>query len=123
MEGRLLAAITAAAFIAGTGSASAQGSYGDFQLDMGTTEAATEAKPSLVVSYRNPDDPNGKPPAIASAVFRLPVGTRIDTAAVERCTATNEEIQASGPAACPPGSKVGSGKLTAVSGFGQPTGM
>jgi len=106
----------------GTGTASAQGSYGDFELNLGATEPGTEAEPTFVVSYRNPDDPNGKPPAIASAVFRLPTGTRIDTAAVERCTATDEQIQAQGPAAaCPPGSKVGSGKLTAVTGFGPPS--
>jgi hypothetical protein len=114
------AAGVAAALLMGTGTASAQGSYGDFGLDFGTITAGVEAKPTLVVAYRNPDDPNGKPPAIASAVFRLPDETRIDTAAVERCTATNDQIQASGPSACPPGSKVGSGTLTAVTGSGPP---
>jgi hypothetical protein len=122
MRGKLQAAAgVAAALLAVPGTAYAQGSYGDFSLDFGTTATGAEAKPKLVVAYRNPDDPNGKPPAIASAVFRLPEGTRIDTAAVERCTATNDQIQASGPSACPPGSKVGAGKLTAVTGFGPPT--
>ena len=123
MRGKLqMVAGVAAAVLAGTtGSASAQGSYGDFGLDFGTITPGVEAKPTLVVQYRNPDDPNGKPPAITSAVFRLPAGTRIDTTAVERCSASDEEIRASGPSACPPGSKVGSGKLTAVTGFGPPT--
>ena len=122
MRGKLqTAAGVAAALLMGTGTASAQGSYGDFGLEFGTTTTGTEAKPKLVVAYRNPDDPNGKPPAIASAVFRLPEDTRIDTAAVERCTATDEQIQMSGPSACPPGSKVGSGTLTAATGFGPPT--
>ncbi len=123
MRSKLQAAagVVVAALIAGTGTASAQGSYGDFELDLGTTEAGTEAKPSFVVRYRNPDDPNGKPPPIKAAVFRLPPETRIDTAAVERCTASNEEIRAAGPSACPPGSRVGAGKLSAVTGFGPPT--
>ena len=116
------AAGVAAVLLMGTGTASAQGSYGDFGFDLRTLEPGSEAKPTFIVAYRNPNDPNGKPPAITSAVFRLPPGTRIDTNAVDRCTATNEEIRAQGPAAaCPPGSKVGSGKLTAVTGFGPPT--
>jgi hypothetical protein len=121
MRGKLqLAAGVAAALLAAPGTANAQGSYGDFGLNFGTTTTGTEAKPTLAIAYRNPDDPNGKPPAIASAVFRLPEDTRIDTAAVERCTATNDQIQASGPSACPPGSRVGSGTLTAVTGAGPP---
>ena len=123
MRGKLHAAAgVAAAMALGTGTAQAQGNYGDFGLDLGTLQPGSEAKPTFIVAYRNPDDPNGKPPAIARAVFRLPPGTRINTAAVERCTATDEEIRAQGPAAaCPPGSKVGSGTLTAVTGFGPPT--
>jgi hypothetical protein len=117
---QMAAGVAAAALIGATSTASAQGSYGDFRFDLGTIEPGSEAKPTFVVSYRNPSDPNAKPPAITGAVFRLPAGTRIDTNAVEQCTATDDEIRMAGPSACPPGSRVGSGKLTAVTGFGPP---
>ena len=54
-------------------------------------------------------------------MFRLPAGTRIDTNAVAKCTATDEELRAQGrrrPA--PRARKVGAGTLTAVTGFGPP---
>ena len=51
----------------------------------------------------------------------FPASTKIDTAAVTRCTATDEEIEANEggvAAACPAKSKVGTGKGTAYIGDG-----
>jgi hypothetical protein len=121
MRGKLLTgAGVAAALLAQAGTAGAQGTYGDFGLDLGTIEPATEAKPRFVVQYRNPSDPDGKPPPVTGAVFRMPEGTRIDTNAVPQCHATDDQIRANGSRACPAESRVGSGKLTAVTGFGPP---
>jgi hypothetical protein len=122
MRGKLqtAAGVAAAICMGTTGAAHAQGSYGDFGLDLGTIEPGTEATPRFVVQYRNPSDPNAKPPPVTGAVFRLPEGTVIDTNAVPQCHATDEQIRANGSQACPPESKVGSGKLTAITGFGPP---
>jgi hypothetical protein len=93
----------------------------DFVLDMGTREQGAGAALRLDVVLRHPDDPNAKPPPITGATYRLPAGTRIDTAAVTRCAATDDEIRAVGPSACPADSRVGGGTLTAMTGFGPPT--
>ena len=122
MRGKLhtAAGVTAAALLIGTGTASAQGSYGDFRFDLGTQQPGAGATLRFDVAYRNPSDPNAKPPPVSGAVFRLPEGTRIDTNAVPQCAATDEQIRAQGSAACPAASKVGTGTLTAITGFGPP---
>ena len=122
MRGKLhtAAGVTAAALLIGTGTASAQGSYGDFGFDLGTQQPGAGATLRFDVAYRNPSDPNAKPPPVSGAVFRLPEGTRIDTNAVPQCAATDEQIRAQGSAACPAASKVGTGKLVAITGFGPP---
>lgn len=80
-------------------------------------------KPSglrLRVDYVNPDDPEGKPPAVRKVVQTLAEGARIDTGAPARCTATDAELILTGPAACPTGSVVGAGLLTIDTGLPEP---
>jgi hypothetical protein len=93
---------------------------GDFILDLGTHQPGGAATLRIDVVYRHPDDPNAKPPPITGAVFRLPAGTRIETAAVPRCTATDDDLRSRGTGACPPETRVGAGTLTAITGFGPP---
>jgi hypothetical protein len=45
---------------------------------------------------------------------------RFLTDAVDTCRASDQEINARGPSACPPSSRLGSGRLVAVTGFGAP---
>jgi hypothetical protein len=66
--------------------------------------------------YRDPADPDGKPPAVERVVQALHAGTRIDTSVPERCDAPDARLIAEGPAACPDGSRVGSGVLHADTG-------
>lgn len=69
MRGKLqTAAGVAAALLTVTGTASAQGSYGDFTFDLGTQQPGASATLKFDVAYRNPSDPNGKPPHRAPAV-------------------------------------------------------
>ena len=93
----------------------------DFLFDLATTQPGAAARMSFDVRYRNPRDPEGKPPAVSAAEFRLPAGTRIDTAAAPRCRATDDELRSRGSSACPPETRVGGGTLTADTGFGPPT--
>jgi len=85
---------------------------------LGTTSKAPGTSTGLrfFVGYRNPDDPRAKPPPIENAVFRLPKGMRINTAALPRCTATDAEIRAMGRGACLPSTRVGGGHLVARTG-------
>jgi hypothetical protein len=70
----------------------------------------------FVFDYRNPDDPEAKPPAVRRVVTVLPRGARYDTTAPEQCTAGDPELMAQGGAACPPGSAIGGGVVTVDTG-------
>jgi hypothetical protein len=112
----------AAVALLGAAPAAAAGERAELAVPFKETTAATPTGLNLLVRYLNPADRGAKPPAITKVVIRLPEGARIDTTAVPVCKATNEEIQARGRAACPPESKVGSGKLKAYTGSpGDPT--
>jgi len=60
---------------------------------------------SVVLS--DPDDPNGKPPAVSHIHTELPPGARYDTGAVPACTASDAELMLVGASACPARSRVG----------------
>ena len=91
-------------------------------LEVGfTTHApATPSGARIVIDYRNPSDPEGKPPPLTAAEIDLPAGTRIDNDAVPKCRATDAEIRALGRRACPAATLVGTGRLVAITGFGPP---
>ena len=60
-----------------------------------------------------------QPPPVRRARLRFPRGTRIDTSAVQRCTATEAELQAGGTSACPARSRLGGGEGTIYIGSPQ----
>lgn len=98
--------------------ASAQPS--DFALGVANRTPASRTALTLHIVYRDPANPKGKPSPIRHLVINLPPGASINLEAVARCTASDQEIMAMGPGACPPTSRVGSGTLTAITGFGPP---
>jgi hypothetical protein len=65
----------------------------------------------LRVDHVNPGDPEGKPPALVHEFVELHPGTVFDTFAIPQCSASDEALQALGPAACPRDSFVGSGEI------------
>ncbi len=89
-------------------------------VTLGTQTPGAPTSLAFRVLYKHPGDPGGKPPALTQAAFKLPPGTRFDTRATPTCDATNQELQARGRAACPPASIIGTGSLTAITGFGPP---
>ena len=119
------AAVAIAVAIGAGASAPAPGAPADdrrAELDVafGTTKPATPTGLRLRVRYKNPSDPAAKPPPITAALFALPPGTRIDGTAVTACEASDSDLRAQGRNACPASSNVGSGTLTAATGFGPP---
>jgi hypothetical protein len=92
----------------------------DFSVLLDPATPATNAALRLHILYRDPANPDGKPSPIRHLVINAPAGTAINTGAVPRCDASDQQIQAQGPGACPANSQVGSGTLTALTGFGPP---
>src|SRR3954469_12343829 len=81
----------------------------DFDLSFGARTPAAATLMAIRIVYKNPDDPNAAPSPQRRIVIELPQGTRIDGDAVPVCTASDAELQALGPSACPAGSRVGGG--------------
>jgi hypothetical protein len=92
----------------------------DFSVRFDPAKPATRAAVRLHIVYRDPANPDGKPSPIRHLEITGPSGVAINTATVPRCDASDQQIQAQGPSACPPDSQVGTGTLTAVTGFGAP---
>ena len=93
---------------------------GEYELRLSARAPDAVTGLSFRVGYRNPSDPNAKPPPITAATFELPKGTHIDGGAVPACKASDEDFRARGRDACPASSRVGGGTLTAITGFGAP---
>jgi hypothetical protein len=67
--------------------------------------------------YVNPEDPEGKPPAVRRVETILPHTARYDVTVPGSCTASDEELMARGGEACPPGSAIGGGVVTVDTGL------
>ena len=70
--------------------------------------------------YVNPDDPEGKPPAVEKVVTKLPRRGRFDTSVPASCGATDAELMAMGADACPEDSLIGGGVVTVDTGLPEP---
>ena len=70
--------------------------------------------------YVNPEDPEGKPPAVEEVVTILPRGARYDASVPGSCTASDEELMLEGAAACPADSAIGGGVITVDTGVPGP---
>lgn len=75
---------------------------------------------TLAIHYQNAQDPNAKPPNFHELDIHLPQGTHFDLGVVPACSASDSQIMAEGPSACPSASRVGGGTVTLISGFGPP---
>src|SRR2546423_13431927 len=68
------------------------------------------------MTWADPGEPNAKPQAVRKLRLAFPAGTQIDTAALPRCLATDKQVKAKGPKACPRASRLGGGKSGAATG-------
>jgi hypothetical protein len=74
----------------------------------------------FLFDYRNPSDPEGKPPAVTRVVTVLPRGAHYDTSVPGLCTASDSELTTQGAEACPPDSAIGGGVITVDTGVPGP---
>ena len=81
------------------------------KLALGSPTPRAASSLSVAIDYFNPDDRRAKPHSVHVVVIRLQKGTRIDTSVPDRCDASDQELTSAGAAACPAGSRVGSGTI------------
>ena len=86
----------------------------DFKLSAEAPGAASGV--SVDVLFKDPEDPDAKPPALDAAELGLPAGIRIDDGALPRCEATDDDFQMQGRDACPDETRVGEGAVTVMTG-------
>jgi hypothetical protein len=81
------------------------------------TSAAPGKRTGFVWTVKQrPVADDAQPPPVRRARLRFPRGTRFDTSAIPRCSATDDELQAQGASACPGASRLGGGSATVYLG-------
>lgn len=86
------------------------------KLELTTVRPGVPTGSKLAIKWRNPDDPEAKPPAVQRIRIRYARGTRVDQSVPARCTATDAELMAFGKSACPDGSQVAFGSVRTDTG-------
>jgi hypothetical protein len=89
----------------------------EYGFELSSTLPAVPTGMEIRAVYRDPEDPEGKPPPLEEVVIEMPAGLAWDTGVVPSCEASDDELRAEGRAACPAESRIGSGTLTAITGF------
>lgn len=117
--GRLML-VLAAAVIVVPATAAAQGPRQEATLEFTTKKPGSPSGQILEIDYRNPHDPDAKPPAVRRVVATLARGGRYDTSIPAPCPASDAELMLLGKGACPPGAVVGGGEVTVDTGFPGP---
>jgi hypothetical protein len=95
---------------------------GNAALRLTFTSTQPGASTGIRVDVRlgDPVGSDNKPRQLTAARIQLPTGTVIKTSARPQCTAPDPVLQTAGALGCPADSRVGSGSVTAVTGFGAP---
>ncbi len=76
--------------------------------------AGTPAAVDLHMTWTDPGEPGGKPLQMRRLVLQFAPGTKIDTAALPRCRATDLQIRIKGASVCPFATRLGTGTSMAV---------
>ena len=103
-------AFAAAPAMAGSGS----GPREDIEQSLTTTAPNAPTGLNWTGRYHAAGDPSQPPPPMRKMVFYSAPGMTINTNVPEKCTATDAELSLRGPAACPPGSKLGQGTADGI---------
>jgi hypothetical protein len=112
---KLLVSLVIAGLAAATATvALAASEIATFSVKHSTKATGASTGISFKTTFADPDAATGLPSGVKSFVIKLHKGTKIDPAGATQCTATNAELMAQGPAACPAASKIGKGTATAT---------
>jgi hypothetical protein len=112
---RRTACAALAASIALTAVALASSSFSaTFRLTYLSQKPGTPTGQAPLMTWTDPGAPAEVPKTIKRIDLRFHPGTRFDTSALARCRASDEQIKAKGPSACPAASKLGTGHTTGV---------
>lgn len=106
--------------LAGATAGATTGDRADLGLAFSTRAPGAPAALTIHILYKAHGDADAKPSPIRAVTIAAPEGTRFDLHAVPACGASDEELKAQGSGACPSSSRLGEGKLTAITGFGPP---
>lgn len=122
-RGRLAGAVVGAIAVAGMGAQASAQSEPPRQTysDRFTTEVpGAAAGRTYAIDYFDPADRDGKPHAFSHLRVELAEGARFDTSALPHCDASDAQLMAAGPGACPADSQVGTDETVVDTGFDGP---
>ena len=105
------------ASLAAAPSADAASRIGHYEAHFTTTAPGSPSGRVYEVDFVNPDDPDGKPPSVQHVHLQLPAGARYDSDAAPQCHASDPELMAEGPDACPASSRLGTNDLVFDTGI------
>jgi hypothetical protein len=75
---------------------------------------------TYAIDYVNPANRDGKPHAFSHLRVELAEGARFDTSAIPHCEASDAQLMAQGPSACPAETRVGTDETVVDTGFAGP---
>ena len=110
----------AAALGAAVPSAAAEAPRQTYSERFTTDEPGAATGRMYAIDWVNPADPEGKPHSFSHLHVELADGARFDTTAVPQCKASDAELMAIGPEACPAESKVATDETLIDSGVAGP---
>jgi hypothetical protein len=120
MLGRAIAAGAVAALAFAGVAGAAEGPRQTYTEVFTTDVPGASTGRTYAIDYLNPQSPGAKPHAFSHLRIELAEGARFNTDAVPHCNATDAQIVAQGPSACPPESRVGSDETVVDTGVEGP---
>ena len=118
MRAGVIFGVLVAAVAAALPAAAQAGPRTEYKQKFSTPVPGVSAGHDTKLVYKHPDDPNKKPIGLRREVFTFPAGTEFDNSVAPACTASEEELEQKGEAACPPESRVAGGLgNTVMTGF------
>ena len=114
------AAAAVAAVLAGQASAAAQAPRQTYDERFTTDRPGAATGRVYAIDYLRPSGPDSKPHAFSHLRVELADGARFDTTAIPQCRATDAQLIAMGPSACPAETRVGTDETLVDTGFAGP---
>ena len=115
--GRLLGVAIAATVLVIPAPAAAQAPRAKVEAVFSTQSPGASAGRVENGDFIDPENPGGKPHAVQSVVLELAPGAVWNTDAIPQCSASDAQLMAAGPSACPAETKVGQGPVVVDTGF------